>query len=263
MHGARWTTSLAVALAAAASLVGWAAQSQPIDNPEYLFGPFIGPPGFPGAPSTVFGVQTLTLTTVDQRTFVLPATDTGAYWTSNDGFGPPKYGYHFAENKNYTAATCSNYGCSTLLGPEENARDYFVFDLGGVSGQIVSATLSIGNGPNGSDGSATGPIHFQLWDVSTPVADLEATQHVGLYALSIYNDLGAGALFGGADVFPSQNGAQIEIALFPWALDSLTAAEGGSWAIGGSVVPEPESWMIMLTGFGLVGGGMRRARRIA
>ncbi|QMW23365.1 PEP-CTERM sorting domain-containing protein [Sandaracinobacteroides saxicola] len=43
-------------------------------------------------------------------------------------------------------------------------------------------------------------------------------------------------------------------------------ADGGGWVAGtitGGVVPEPATWAMMIAGFGLVGGAMRRRRMVA
>ncbi len=46
--------------------------------------------------------------------------------------------------------------------------------------------------------------------------------------------------------------------------DSVTGASFGmDWTITESGVPEPASWAMLLTGFGLVGAGMRRRRHVA
>jgi hypothetical protein len=188
---------------------------------------------------------------------MLQATATGAYYSQNDGYGQPSSAYHYAANTNYSAMTCGNYGCMTLLGPEENARNFFVFNLSGVSGRILFATLSIGNGPSGANASRD----YMVWDVTTSISDLEANHPVGDSgsALAIYQDLGSGIQYGQVVVGPEDNGALIEIPFDLPALLSLDAAEGGSWAVGGSVVPEPASWVMMLIGFGTIAyGGYRR-----
>jgi hypothetical protein len=239
-------------------LAGSVALAQPSNSPAYVFGPFIGPPGLPGIPSTAFGAQTLDLHAAGGAEFVLQATAMGAYYSSNGGEGPPIGAYHYAANTNYLAASCASYGCNTLLGPEENARNFFVFDLSGVSGRIDSAVLSIGNGPSGA---SPFPVHYSVWDVTTSTADLEASHPWGGAGLAIYYDLGSGIPYGGADLGPADDGSQILIQLGPLALDSLNTAEGGSWALGGSVVPEPASWAMMLVGFGGLGVAMRSRRK--
>lgn len=259
MRRSKIRSLLFIAGCLAASLFGAGALAQPVDSPVYAFGPFV-PPGFPGAPSTIFGTQTLILHTTDNADYALPATVTGAYYSSNNGEGPVSSAYHYAQNKNYIAASCEYYGCDTLLGPEENAHNFFVFDLSGVSGQIDSATLSIGNGPNGS---SLYPAHYTVWDVTTSTSVLEASHSFDGAGLAIYEDLGSGIPYGGVTVGPgpADDGSQVLIQLQPLAFDTLDAAEGGSWAVGGALVPEPASWAMMLVGFCGLGAAMRLHRQ--
>ena len=225
---------------------------------QEIFGPFLGgPPGRPGERDTRYGTQNLIL---NNGMYVLEATATGAYYSNNGGMGPPVAAYHYASNSNYLAFTCSSWSCDTLIGPEENANDFFVFDLSKVSGPIWSASLSIGNGEYGIGANNT---DYRMWDVTTPISELEADHILGPggydpSALPIYNDLGSGLLYARVIVGLADNSTQIQIPLDFSALQTLNAAEGGSWAVGGSVIPEPASWILMLIGFGAMGCAAHR-----
>jgi hypothetical protein len=48
-----------------------------------------------------------------------------------------------------------------------------------------------------------------------------------------------------------------------FSIDNLTLRGSAAVEPPSSAVPEPASWAMMLTGFGLVGGGLRRRRRVA
>jgi hypothetical protein len=98
---------------------------------------------------------------------------------------------------------------------------------------------------------------YDLWNVTTAISELEADHILGHggydpSAFAIYNDLGSGLPYSQVVVGLADNGTQIQIPLDGFALQSLNAAEGGSWAVGGSVTPEPASWVLMLLGFGAI-----------
>jgi hypothetical protein len=190
---------------------------------------------------------------------VLSATDKG--WYDNTGF-------HQAGNPNYAVGQCQN------CGPGVSAfRDYFVFDLSGVSGPITDATLSIGNPPNGfhvlkvsnpSAGYDVGPpALWTLYDVSTPIGSLTADQ---TSATSIFTDLGTGVSFGSKLVTGALNAMQVMLSLNASGLAALNAAVGGQFAVGGKLshtageVPEPATWTMMILGAGAVGAAVRRRR---
>jgi hypothetical protein len=233
----------------------------PCKDPISVFGPVtLGPPGVfggPDEPDTRFGQQLLIL---NNGQYVLQATATGAFYGSSFGRGRADLAWRYAENKNYAAVSCSNYNCDTDFGPEESANNFFTFNLDSVSGPISQAVLSIGNGPVGV---RRGPDGYKLFDVATPLDDL-----LGEYPLhgtagnpiAIYNDLMSGTEFGRTSFGSAQNGSQIEIWLNLHALRSIEAHQGRTWAIGGTAIPEPKTWALLIAGFGLVGAVSRRRR---
>ena len=81
--------------------------------------------------------------------------------------------------------------------PLSEVRNFFAFDLSGLTGPITSATLTIPSNPfgigyNNTSGSAS--ITYTNWDVSTPIDDLND----GTNGLSTFADLGSGEKFGSA-----------------------------------------------------------------
>jgi hypothetical protein len=41
---------------------------------------------------------------------------------------------------------------------------------------------------------------------------------------------------------------------------SIEAHQGRTWAIGGTAIPEPKTWALLIAGFGMVGAVSRRRR---
>jgi hypothetical protein len=142
--------------------------------------------------------------------------------------------------------------------PLSEVRNFFAFDLSGLSGPITSATLTIPSNPfgigyNNTSGSAS--ITYTNWDVSTSFDDLGD----GMNGLSTFADLGSGEKFGSALVH--QGDLFTTVTLDAAALADISAAEGKDFAIGGSAMataPEASTWTMMIVGFGLMGIALRR-----
>ena len=160
-------------------------------------------------------------------------------------------------------------------------NNFFVFDLAGVTGPIISPSelnlLIPAQGVYAPNGSLT----YTLFDVSTPVSDLLA----GVPSSSILDDLGSGISFGSAVVTESDNGTVFVVSFNQAGIAALNSSLGGLFAIGGSItsgtgyafgytggqvpyltldppsVPEPAS--LVLFGSGLIGLAtcMRSKRR--
>src|SRR5581483_9123257 len=114
-------------------------------------------------------------------------------------------GAHIPTNQTYIAGQFSGV----------QDRDFFVFDLSGVSGIITAATLNLYNpgnlGPccNGyvsPDASET----FTLYDVTTPTATLVAG---GTGLVPVFDDLGSGTVLGQRQVSAADNDTVIPISL--------------------------------------------------
>jgi PKD domain/RTX calcium-binding nonapeptide repeat (4 copies) len=161
--------------------------------------------GTQGALGSVGGAGATTLT--------LNATDSG-WWDST--------GFHSSTNKNYVA------GQNT---PSQLARDYFVFNLAGVSQTITGAQVRLTN-PAGGYVSPDPTETYAVFDVSTPLGALQAS---GSGQLGIYNDLGTGTNFATRTFSAADNGQLVAIPLNASGVAALDAARGGSVAVGGAL----------------------------
>ncbi len=117
-------------------------------------------------------------------------------------------------------------------------RNVMVFDLSGVTEEIVGATLDIDAG-YGTQVSIGTSRTYSIWDVSSPIDDI-ARRVQGGPAQSYYDDIGSGVLYGsttvpvhptnGANPLPSP-GVTVDLT---GALPDLNAAKGGKIAFGGT-----------------------------
>jgi hypothetical protein len=198
-----------------------------------------------------------------------------------------EFGEHTASNINYIAGLAES-GCHGLRLCEY--RNWFVFDLAGVSGTIVSASLRLRSsgfespvpGQFGQQGTET----YTLFDVTTPIASLTAG---GTGLVGTFNDLGSGTAYGNRTYSKADELQVREIALQAAGVNALQAALGGQFALGGAIttidhtnffehvfggsfglnaqlvldvepVPVPEPATLALVGFGLAAAVVRRRR---
>lgn len=132
-------------------------------------------------------------------------------------------GFHDGNSTNYIT------GSTGLAGFHGGRlRSFFVFDLSGLSGQVVSADLSLQ-----SYGGAGGPNTLTLYDVSTPPATLAATANG---ATQIFDDLGSGTSLGAVAV-PDPTVSQITVPLSAAGLTAVQSRLGGTLAVGGDYAP--------------------------
>jgi hypothetical protein len=142
-------------------------------------------------------------------------------------------------------------GTPTYNGLTEDStrNNYFVFDLSGVSGTVIGATLTIFNTGVNSVGTPTGngnymfqsgapaPVTYSIYDVTaTSIAALVA--HTA--GAAAFTDLGNGAVYGSTSITNPSPGAfafgampQLTINLAN-GLSDINGALGGLLAMGGS-----------------------------
>lgn len=117
-------------------------------------------------------------------------------------------------------------------------RNFFVFDLSGISEVIIGAELRVYGGTVFGN---TGGVPIRFSSVTTPIADLLARQT----GVSIFNDLGAGPSFGDFLAAPTIVNS---FALNATAVTDLESAKGGLWAVGGMAVPPATGSIFVNTG---------------
>ncbi|TDJ05874.1 MAG: PEP-CTERM sorting domain-containing protein [Deltaproteobacteria bacterium] len=159
----------------------------------------------------------------------IDATDRG--WYGDDGT-------HNTSILNYLAGDCDGGTCvaGSNTGIDE-FRNFFVFDLSGVTGPITAATLILHN----TDGttqfpnnvgffSDTGSETYLVSEVSTAIASLLA----GTGGMAAFGDLGSGTSYASFTATSAANGTFVEIALNSAAIAALNQASG-LFAFGGSI----------------------------
>ncbi len=147
-------------------------------------------------------------------------------------------GTHNTSVLNYLAGDCDGGTCvaGTNTGIDE-FRNFFVFDLSGVTGAIVAATLRLDN----TDGTAqfpgnvgffsdTGSETYLVSEVSTAIASLIA----GTGGVAAFGDLGSGTSYGSFTATSADNGTFVEIALNSAGIAALNLASG-LFAFGGAI----------------------------
>lgn len=105
-------------------------------------------------------------------------------------------------------------------------RNWFGFDLAGVSGVVVGAQLVLSTAQYFSgEASET----YGLYQVTTPASQL------GSNSVSIFQDLGSGPAYGSATLGTANAYQTIAIDLGAAALNDLNTALGGRFALGGGL----------------------------
>jgi len=150
---------------------------------------------------------------------------------------------HDATNLNYVA---------TISG----VRDYFVFDANLNGATALSAYLQLWN-PLYNDLGGYPIAVYNVWDITSALDDVMASNPGGLSGLAIWSDLGSGVNFGSRLVSGLDSATFVDVALNSSALSDLNTLNPGAELIGfgGSLlpVPEPPSYAMVLIGIALLG----------
>jgi len=139
-------------------------------------------------------------------------------------------GSHSAGSTNYLAGDTAAAGVNEI-------RNFFVFDLSGVSGTVVFAALQIYNPSETVDpgNGFNSPDPFETYVVNEVTTDIGTLTAGGTGLISIFDDLGDGTVFGSTDIDSGDNGTSVLVPLSQDAVDAVNSAVGGSWAVGGAV----------------------------
>jgi hypothetical protein len=158
----------------------------------------------------------LTLPGLQAASFTFNAVDSG--WYQSSGM-----------NSQDLAIPSMNYFAGEFpIGNGFNYHDFFVFNISGLSGTILSATLTIDNGGEGA--VVGGPVTFNVSSVSDSTASIESN----VMSNTIYSELASGTSYG------SQSGiagpGNVVINLNADALNALASA-GSGFVFGGHITP--------------------------
>jgi hypothetical protein len=185
--------------------------------------------------------------TFDQASTCTPTPCAGQGWYGHNVNNP---GAHNAANLNYIA---------TISG----VRDYFVFDVSLSGGTALSAYLHLWN-PGGVSSSGTPTPGYQdlggypsatymVWDITSPLDSVMASNSGGTSGGAIWDDLGSGVNFGSRVVSALDNGSSVDIALNSDAVSAIN--QQARIGFGGSLVaavPEPQNYAMLLIGIGIL-----------
>ncbi|MEM1026998.1 MAG: hypothetical protein AAGJ38_02850 [Planctomycetota bacterium] len=155
---------------------------------------------------------------VSAATTTISTTNTG--WYADDGFHDPN-------NRSYIAGRVftDDYGYNR----EVELRNFFIFDASNLYGNLTDVRLSVFNPPNGYI-SPSNSENYSLYSVSNSASSVQAG---GSGKVSIFNDLGAGAVLGSKVILANDVNQNVEIDLSASGLSDLRSAAGGDWVVGG------------------------------
>jgi len=165
---------------------------------------------------------------------LLAATPAVAWDVTLDAIDSGNYsqaGNHSPNNTNYLAGDIAASGVS-------ERRNFFVFDLSGVTVPVLAAALEIYN-PSDPPDAGTGfnsPDSFETYAVWEVVTDITTLTAGGAGLAGIFDDLGGGIGFGSVDMTEADNGTLVLISLNHNGEAAINAATGGLWAVGGAVM---------------------------
>jgi large repetitive protein len=145
-------------------------------------------------------------------------------------------GTHYPYNKNYVVGDNRTNSFGSCC---NDYRNFFVFDLAGVSQPIQLAKLALyvpdvnpddpimGPGYNSVDASE----NYELYNVETPIDELVAAE---AGQLAIYADLSSGSVYGSRTMTAADIGSVVEITLTSSAISDMNATHA-LFAFGGSL----------------------------
>lgn len=158
----------------------------------------------------------------------LNAINRGWYETSGASNGT-------SATNNYLAGDCRGGLCGGGAAADAE-RNWFLFNLAGVSGVVTSARLLLDNpaavvGSNGPGFNSDGASEtYSVFDVAAGNIG-----SLGTASAAIYADLGSGTSFASYNATTADNGTTVSISLNASGLAAIMAALGGNFALGGAI----------------------------
>jgi hypothetical protein len=148
---------------------------------------------------------------------------------NTDGGWYSVQGIHDPTNSNYLVGDNRIGSCTPSVACQDDFRNFFVFDLAGVTQAIASAKLAVWV-PSPPDGykSADPNENYELHDVITPIATLLD----GTGGVPAHTDLGSGVVYGSRLMTTADMGKTVEIILDSSAIAAMNSTHG-LFAIGG------------------------------
>jgi hypothetical protein len=169
-----------------------------------------------GGLGLLFGAACLASAANAQSTVTLDAIERGWY---------DETGFHLPPNTSYLCGDGRGPSCGCAGG---DYRDFFVFDLTGITRTIQRARLLLWL-PDTGFVSGEGSELYELFDVTTDIDEL-----TGGGGTEAHADLGSGVSYGSRAITPADRGTFVEISLNDEALARLNAT-AGPFAIGGTI----------------------------
>jgi hypothetical protein len=162
-------------------------------------------------------------------------------------------------------ATNPSYEVGTDEFPDDVFRDFFVFDISSLTGPVTTASFTVNTAETWLSAAGTPTALLSLFDVSTSINDLEATNSG---RGDIWSDLGSGDLYGTQLYTDADSGLWLTITLSPNSVEDLNTAIGEGakqFAIGGilDAVEIPEPLTASVFGIGLCALVLLRRRRFS
>jgi hypothetical protein len=145
--------------------------------------------------------------------------------------------YESGVSINNVLATNQTY----FVGREEGSerRNYFVFDLTGISSPITGAILQLYNpiappdSGNGYSGDATET--YELTSTTATPTAIQGAFTFGAPGVAVYNSLGTGTSYGTITASAASNGQTLNLVFNSAGLGALNAGIGGLVAFGGRI----------------------------
>ena len=122
---------------------------------------------------------------------------------------------------------------NTFVGLSNQAihRNYFVFDLAGVTDNVTAAHFVV----HSPFGSYISPDPTETWTIFDYSSDIAILQNQSSISVPAYNDLGSGTVYGSVVVSESSEAFLVAINLNNDAITNINNTRGNKLALGGAI----------------------------